>query len=268
MELQITPKAGKVVIDNEAELRAAVAKIAERYTGIVALDKAQAKKDRTEIGKVLKSIDDGRKAVKKQMLAPYEAFEDKLKAITAELEQARADIDTQVKAFEEAERAEKREKIAELFAGMDNPHGVALEAVWSEKWLNASATLRAITAEMAAALDSINTNVSIIESLKSPYADELKRLAISGAGMGEIIAKQEEYTRVKVGLDVPKTPAEVVSELSQADPRNDYAATPEGVQVKAKTRSYRITVTCSPARYDDLIKYLDYNGFFFLTEEV
>lgn len=116
MELTIQPFDTAAVVFNKAELAAAVNAITERYAGLVVTDKAEAKKDRADVNRILKQIDDVRKTVKKQYEAPLKQFEVDIKEVVEPLKAAGAAIDAQIKTIEETERNERKAVLEAVYA--------------------------------------------------------------------------------------------------------------------------------------------------------
>ena len=95
MEMTVQPLNLSAVVFNKAEMAAAIAAINDRYKGLVVTDKAEAKRDRAEVNRLLKQIDDARKAVKRQYDAPLKAFEADIKELVEPLKASAAAIDQQ-----------------------------------------------------------------------------------------------------------------------------------------------------------------------------
>lgn len=102
---------------NKEELLAAVRSKVALYEGIVYTEETvkTAKNDRAELNNLVKAIDERRKKVKEVINQPYAEFEKELKEITDLIKKQSAEIDEQVKAFETAEKEEKRAKIMEAY---------------------------------------------------------------------------------------------------------------------------------------------------------
>ena len=88
----------------------------------------EAKKTRSDLNRVAKALSDERIKRKKQFMEPFEQFEKQIKELTAIIEKAAANIDKQVKEFEEQKKKEKLE---------------AIERIWDEvinhpEWLQCS----------------------------------------------------------------------------------------------------------------------------------
>lgn len=267
MELQLNALTVPSVGWNKEDFKAAIVAINDRYANTVVIDKGLAKKDRATINKALKAVDDARKSVKKKLLAPYEAFEAELNEVMAPLKETATAIDTQIKAIEEQERSEKEQAIKELFESMSKPDGLVLPIIFKRSWLNASASMKLVKAEMEEAIKGIADRVNMARNMRSECNDELVSMALMGRSADEIIAKNEEISRITATLNVPKAPADLAAELAQENPRNTYTVTDAGIEVAAKVTEHKLTVMCSAGRWDVLLRWLDDNGYFYMTEE-
>lgn len=162
MDLTIAPlTVQEAEIMNKAAFQTEIAAITERYAGLVVMDKTEAKKDRAEINRILKQIDDARKTVKRQYEVPLKVFEAELKELTAPLKIAGAEIDEQIKLIEAQEREGRRKEIEALYATI--PTSIPLSAVWTDKWLNASVSMKRVKEELM-------QNIIEMQSLSSPAA--------------------------------------------------------------------------------------------------
>ena len=88
---------------NRSEIEPEVRRIAEEYKGLVYTEDTipDAKKDRAYLRKLISSIEDRRKLVKKKINEPYEEFEAEVKEVVA-IAQEQADlIDKQIKDYED-----------------------------------------------------------------------------------------------------------------------------------------------------------------------
>ena len=117
-----TVQPGLPIEGNFETLAAYVASVAAEFEGIVVTDDyvPEAKKHRAALNALVKDIDASRLAVKRQFMAPVTEFEEKVKAILEPAKKASADIDVQIKDFEERERVAKRAECVkhwEEFAG-------------------------------------------------------------------------------------------------------------------------------------------------------
>ena len=130
-----------VIEANFAECEAALTEMMEPYKTMVVTEDgiAAAKNDRASIRKVAGRIDEMRKTVKKAYSEPLKAFEDKCKALVAICDEGSANLDGQIKAFEDAEKREKIEQLHSEYIAMTDEEMETYcpwERVFNEKWGN------------------------------------------------------------------------------------------------------------------------------------
>lgn len=126
---------------NFDECKAALVDMIAPYKGMIVSEDAiaEAKSDRAKIRKVAQRIDDARKTVKKVYTEPLALFEADCKELIEICMEGVNNLDTQVKAFEQAE---KDAKIAELRAFYDEVSSdeekayCPWESIYNPKWEN------------------------------------------------------------------------------------------------------------------------------------
>lgn len=170
MELKIKqPTFPEVIEFNFDELKQEITDRVEMYKNLVYTEEQvkQAKTDRANLNKFVKALSDERIKVKKQCLQPYEAFEAKVNELARIVQEPIALIDEQVKGFEEKQKQEKLEKIKEYWNSIEKPelYWLGLPAIYSEKWLNASVSLKSIQEEITTKLDQITNDLATLSNL-------------------------------------------------------------------------------------------------------
>ena len=153
--------------DIEAMLREKLA----FYKGAVVTEegKTAAKKEVAYLRKLKKEIDDRRKAVKKEWLQPYDEFNAKVMALLAMTDEPILLIDEQVKAFDEKQRQEKREKIRDLYEELvgEAREYLSFERAYVPSWENVSTTMKKVREELQAKIDTVNKDILTISSMQS-----------------------------------------------------------------------------------------------------
>lgn len=268
MEMTVQPLNLSAVSFNKAEMAAAIAAINDRYKGLVATDKAEAKKDRAEVNRLLKQIDDVRKQIKKQYEAPLKAFEADIKEIVEPLKASGEAIDQQIKAIEEQERNERKAQLEAAFSDIALLGGVSFDMVFDPKWLNASVTLKKAVTEMNTKAEKMMAEMTAIEALNSPHYPALIQRYMDGATLADVLAYNAKLmqTAQTFAISGTETPQEIVAELEQENPRNEYTVTDTGIQVTAKPNTYRITIFCTDGQLDEVCRMLDRLGCFFVLD--
>lgn len=163
---------------NFEELKQEVTKKANDYMNLVYSDDQvkEAKKDRADLRKFNTALNNKRKEVKGQIMAPYTAFESQIKELTGIVDQAIENIDTQVKGYEEAKRNEKLEKVKEVYkeAIGDLDRTVPFEKIFQERWLNVSTTLKSIKEEIFGIYQKVDADLKLINNDGSLFVFEMK----------------------------------------------------------------------------------------------
>lgn len=166
MELSITKYTPmtQIRVENMAELEKELVMLTAHYTGLVLTEDQtkEGKKELATLRKFQKAISDERIRVKKEFMAntidPFEADCKRLASIVQEPIDA---IDAQLRAFDEAKKQEKTEKILQLIQDEGMPAWVDTDMIWNPKWLNSSVTMKAIDDEI------IQTKMRIIGDMKT-----------------------------------------------------------------------------------------------------
>lgn len=183
MEFQITTDLSglpKVIDFNFEAIKSELDVKLDYYRDLVVTEDGikAAKSDRASLNALKKAIDDRRKDIKKQCLAPYDAFESKCKELTGMIDSASGSIDAQVKTFEEREKAEKKARIDaayQEFVG-DLSNILPFELFYNPKWLNKTSALPAVIEELAGMIESSKKDIQAIRDMH--LANEAAALSV------------------------------------------------------------------------------------------
>ena len=136
VEFKVDQHPGEL-IGNFEELNAWMDAQLEKYRGLVFSDDqmADAKKTRAALNRVAKELNDRKISVKNEFCAPYFKFEDQIKQLIGKVKEVNEGIDSQIRAYESAQKAEKRKRIEDWWAE-NGRHTVELEKIWKDSWLN------------------------------------------------------------------------------------------------------------------------------------
>lgn len=195
---------------NYDELKQQLTEGLAAYKGRVYTDDTitQAKKDRAALNKLAAAIDDKRKDMKARYLQPYQEFEMQAKELAQMVKDQSAEIDVQVKVYEQKRKDEKLESIKELYAAVIGKLAplVPYEKLHEPKWLNVTASMTTITDEMGAkieqavaslkAIDELGLEDDIAEQVQGVFLRDFD-LSAAIAEKNRIIKQREELTRYK-----------------------------------------------------------------------
>lgn len=161
-------KALEPVKFNYEELKKELAEKVENYKNLVYTEENinMAKKDRANLNKLKKAINDEKIRVKNTLLAPYTDFESKCKELIEIVDTSVENVDRQVKAFEDEEKRTKREEIQKYF----NEHVghfkdvIIFKNIFEDRWLNKTTTMKTVQADIEHIFSRASSDLITIES--------------------------------------------------------------------------------------------------------
>ena len=160
---------------------------------------ASAKSYRATIRKVAARIDECRKMAKEAAMQSYKPFEEKCKALTALCDESAANLDGQIKAFDEAKKAEKGERLRAFFnqsIGEMNDF-LTFDAVYNPRWLNATYSeeqaRKDIICEIAKCANAVESLRTLHSEFETTLLDEFRRTH----DLAACLKRNENLTRLK-----------------------------------------------------------------------
>lgn len=279
MELKIlSPTADgfiKAIDWNYEEIKAEMSEKVADYKMMVYSDDQikEAKKDRAELNKLVKTLEDKRKEIKSLCLAPYEKFEKQMKELVSVVNEPISVIDEQIKAYEDEQR---QKKIAEIKAYYDSKScEIELDKFYDKKWENVSTSMSSIKEAIDKKCDEIEADMKIladeteyqfeaVEAYKNTldirYAlNEIKRLK-------ELAQRKSEYELFKSAQsektaqdDKTITEDDKVSEIAntEATEASEDNFIPDFAQIGDNRHWLTIKAHVDTANHAELIAYLD-----------
>lgn len=172
-EIIVKSQAGSVSFPNYKEIYNQAVELAEHIASVQVTEETvkTTKKMLATVNKRVNELEDSRKAVKKELLAPYEQFEKQVKDIVMIVKEADTMVRQQVKVLEDLERGEKEQKIHELFDKRVKAYP-EVETLFSHldfitnKHLNKTTSMNKVEEEMVAFMEQTKQAVSLISDLE------------------------------------------------------------------------------------------------------
>lgn len=193
---------------NKEELLMAVRNKVASYEGIVYTEETvkSAKNDRAELNNLVKAIDERRKKVKEVINQPYAEFEKELKEITDLIKKQSAEIDEQVKAFETAEKEEKKAKIMEAY---ENAIGnleeiLPFSKVFDQRYLNKTYKLETAISEVQKRIEQVKTDLETIESVCGTYKLNAKDVYVRTLDLSKAMAEEKRLKDLEEKLEAER----------------------------------------------------------------
>lgn len=238
MELKIQNVTFPEVIEfNFEELKAEITAKVESYKNIVYTEEQinLAKTDLANLRKFTKALSDERIKVKNDCLKAYNPFEERIKELTAIVNEGISNIDNQVKDYTEQQKSEKLKKIVEYFNSTEHPEWLYLESIFNDKWLNASVTMKKVEEEINARLEQIVKDIEILSEMpefsfeaKEAYKNTLdvNKAITEGKRLAEIAKRKAEQAKAVETVTKYDTPT-----IPPLNINNSKTETPEKMQV-------------------------------------
>lgn len=168
MELKINDVAlPEQITFNYEELKQGLTEKVSMYANLVYTDEQikEAKADKANLNKLKKALNDERIRREKEYMQPFNDFKTKINEIIGIIDKPVAVIDKQVKAYEDKQKQDKKEKIIEYFASKNTHEFLSYDRIADEKWLNASVSMKSIQEEINARLEQITNDLATLSNL-------------------------------------------------------------------------------------------------------
>lgn len=168
----------KTIDFNFEDLKAQLAESLTLYTGLVVTEDSikPAKDDRAKLNKLREALENKRKEVKRECMAPYNDFEAKVKELVSLIDRPIAAIDGQLKEFEEKRRAEKRAAVKAVYEETVGELRALLpfERLWRDEWYNTGVSMKKIREAITAAEDKAASDLEVLSTVESEFAEAVK----------------------------------------------------------------------------------------------
>ena len=268
-----------VIEANFAECEAALTEMMAPYKTMVVTEDgiAAAKTDRANIRKVAGRIDEMRKVVKKAYTEPLKAFEDKCKALVSICDEGSANLDSQIKAFEDAE---KQEKLAAIRADYDEHITDEMELycpwerVYNPKWENKGYSIELAQEEIYEAIMGTANDLDAIREMggdDTPYLLDVYRqthsmtAVVRKASELQTVREREEKRALEESERQKKREQAVAVENARIEGMIHANEVADSIHAKYATKAEDLVtvsfkVTCTKAQLSALGEYMKRSG--------
>ena len=192
-------------IANYEPLKAWALEQVSAYKGLIVEEDgiASAKTDCAKLRKIAKNASDYRISIKKEHEAKIAKTMEQLKEITDIFNGAAADIDAQVKEFDEKRKEEKHAAIGKIYADniQDMERFLPLQKIWNEKWMNKGYGLDAITKEIKTAVESAQDSIKTIQLLGTKYESQMISAYLVNFQMTDALKKKSELEQIDAEME-------------------------------------------------------------------
>lgn len=274
LKLVISPlKKMEAIKFNYEELKGGLQESLKKYQNLVYTSQniKEAKDDRATLNALKKSLNDEKIKIKKEFEVPYKDFEDKIKELIELVDKPASEIDKQVKIFEEAEKAKKRESIENIYAENIGSYAdlIPLQQIYDSRWENKTYKETDIKKEIQDIVKKADSDIKVIAELKSEFEFQIKDTYFRTLDLGQALVEKQRLEKQKELLTTIKQQQVEV----KVDPINNidsvdsvrYAvgidnSTEESTSVEEKMVSVAFKVECTESQLKALGEFMKANG--------
>lgn len=274
LKLVISPlKKMEAIKFNYEELKGGLQESLKKYQNLVYTSQniKEAKDDRATLNALKKSLNDEKIKIKKEFEVPYKDFEDKIKELIELVDKPASEIDKQVKIFEEAEKAKKRESIENIYAENIGSYAdlIPLQQIYDSRWENKTYKETDIKKEIQDIVKKADSDIKVIAELKSEFEFQIKDTYFRTLDLGQALVEKQRLEKQKELLTTIKQQRVEV----KVDPINNidsvdsvrYAvgidnSNEESTSVEEKMISVAFRVECTENQLKALGEFMKANG--------
>lgn len=186
---------------NYEELKGGLTASLKKYQNLVYTDDniKEAKDDRATLNALKKSLNDEKVKIRKEFEVPYKDFENKIKELIELVDKPASEIDKQVKAYEEKEKAKKRETINTIYSENIGSYAelIPLEKLYDPRWENKTYKETDITKEIQDVVKKADNEIKVIEDLKSEFEFQIKDTYFKTLDLGQALVEKQRLEKQK-----------------------------------------------------------------------
>lgn len=212
-------------IANFEPLKAWALEQVSAYKGLIVEEDgiASAKTDCAKLRKIAKSASDYRISIKKEHEAKISKTMEQLKEITDIFNGAAADIDAQVKEFDEKRKEEKCSAIGKIYTDniQDMEQFLPLQKIWNEKWLNKGYSLESIKKEIKTLAESTQDSIKTIQLLGTKYESQMISAYLVNFQMTDALKKKSELEQIDAEMERRRTEMERRRKAQEEEQQNE-----------------------------------------------
>ena len=262
----------KTIEWNHEDIKAEVAAKMQEYAGLVYTEESikTAKEDRAALNKFKDALEDKRKEIKKQCLAPYEAFERQIKEIITLVDKPITLIGSQIKEVEDQKKLEKHNQIMEFYEkNVGALKGILpFSRVLRPEYLNVSRYMKSIKEEIQQLFDRVNGDLDTIDQLQTTHELQVKDVYIRTLDLSEALRENARLEEVAKRIEERRARAasdrEAANKAVEAKPSGTIAPVQAQQKPSAPVAEERYTVefrvSGTKEQIDLLKEFLKING--------
>lgn len=259
-------KTGVIKFDN-TELKTELKNALEKYRNLVYTDETikEAKADRAKLNNLTKAIEEKRKEIKRLYVEPLDDFERKIKELTALIAAPCAEIDGQVKRFEEAQKDSKRKELLE-FADLETNKLIPFKDKFlsasfiADKMLNASSSIKKSKEEIVEAVSKIKEGIDLIQTFPDHRQAGLMLSFSVSRDLAAVIRRNQELDEMEKIQSEQKEKAKLEKIGVKEEPKKSVEQEYKSNVPQVELMTFTLKLTGTKEKLIELRKYIVANG--------
>jgi len=218
----------QMIAFNNKELMSQVNEALQKYEGIVYTDDniALAKKDKAELNKFTKALNDERIRIRKLYEQPYNKFKDEVDEVINLIENTTQKIDKQIVSYTDEMQAKKLVEIKDYY---NNEIGqfanfICFDQIHEKSYLNSSKSMKSIKEEIDVKIAKISEDINAIESLNSENESTLKAFYFRTLNLSAALIENDKLNAEKSRIIEAQEQARIRKEQAETQAKADAEA--------------------------------------------
>lgn len=182
-----------------------------------------------ELNKLKAPIDEERKRVKKAYNAPFEAFESRVKGITAKIDKARSAIKAQVDEADEGFSANRKAQLEEEYIACAGPivDVIPFDAIIESAWLTRSTSWPKATRALADKVEEAIKGYSTLQTKELHHKDEVVKKYADTLDLIAALELEDQLNERDREMEAFKAAQEAAQRVAQQRSEPEPIPTPE-----------------------------------------
>jgi hypothetical protein len=207
LELQTTFTVGVVRVANLEVLKKELEKELEHFRQLpITRDNiSELRNARARLNKASEAFNKRRLELQRSYNEPFLVFKQEVDGIMNQIQNVLIPLDNEIKAFEDKDKFDKKEKIVKYYTDKYRFPIVPLDKIFDEKWLNYGVSMERIQTEIIEKITQIETSLTLMDRMgetRPDFAKELKTEYLLSLDFNVALAEVNKRREIASKLDL------------------------------------------------------------------
>lgn len=265
LRLEVVPfEPVKEISFNKAELEDRLKVYLKKYEGLIVTKDmaAEIKKERANLNKLKKALNDEKIRQKKLFSEPIVLFEADVKKLISMIENAILGLDSQLKAFDEEEKQKKFDTLKKFFNENvgELKELITFESIYKDRWSNKSESLTTCQNDIKSKLFQIGKELEAIKEQCVDFYFECERAYLKSFNLVEALSLESELKKKKELYMKAKEEEEQKAEVVSREEAFFNAIVPDEARKEEKRFKVTFELFDTVAALNELKAFMDARG--------